>query len=349
MLSSQEIRVLITALGTSVLKEREEKEESELPKVRYHTIVIMTDADVDGSHIRTLLLTLFYRHFPHLIEQGYVYIAQPPLFRVKKGKREEYLKDENALEAYLLDLGTHDSELQAAAGECMRGEALRKLVRQQLRFDRVLDVLARQRKNPEVVAALVRDPEMGSGALGDRDALQRIIERTRARLAATAPDLEPLRFALADDAEHGGLRLIVGVRQNGSAQDTQIDGPFCAGPEFAELQRLATDLRNAGEPPFRVATGEKTSTAPTLSGAVAELLAQARKGLDVQRYKGLGEMNPDQLWQTTMNPETRTLLQVRVEDAYEADEVFSTLMGDEVEPRRRFIEDNALTVKNLDI
>ena len=352
MLSSQEIRVLITALGTSVLKEREdkeEKEEREPSKVRYHTIVIMTDADVDGSHIRTLLLTLFFRHFPDLIEQGYVYIAQPPLFRVKKGKSEQYLKDEGALDAHLLELGTRDSELRAAGGGSLRGDALRKLVRQQLRFDRVLDVVARQRRNREVVATLVRDPGLNAAALTDRTTLNGVIERARARLAATAPDLEPLHFELADDAEHGGVRLIVRVRQNGSAQETHIDSAFCAGPEFAELQRLAAELRAAGEPPFGVVVGDKVTAAPTLSAAVAELLAQARKGLDVQRYKGLGEMNPEQLWATTMNPATRTLLQVRVEDAYEADEIFSTLMGDEVEPRRRFIEDNALTVKNLDI
>jgi DNA gyrase subunit B len=349
MLSSQEIRVLITALGTNVLKEREEKEEREPSKVRYHTIIIMTDADVDGSHIRTLLLTLFYRHFPDLIEQGYVYIAQPPLFRVKKGKTEQYLKDEAALENHLLELGTRDIELRSASGAVLSADALRKVVRQQMRFDRVLDVVARQRKNREVVAALVRDPALNAAALTDRTALAGIIERARARLTATAPDLEPLHFELAEDVEHGAARVIVRVRQNGSAQETQIDSAFCASPEFAELQRLAADLRVAGEPPFRVASGDKSSAAPTLSAAVTELLAQARKGLDVQRYKGLGEMNPDQLWATTMNPDTRTLLQVRVEDAYEADEIFSTLMGDEVEPRRRFIEDNALSVKNLDI
>ncbi len=349
MLSSQEIRVLITALGTSVLKERQDKDEREPSKVRYHTIIIMTDADVDGSHIRTLLLTLFYRHFPDLIEQGYVYIAQPPLFRVKKGKAEQYLKDENALEAHLLELGTKDAALRSASGASVSGDALRKVVRQQIRFDRVLDVVARQRKSREVVAALVRDPGLSAAALADRDALAGIIARARARLTATAADLEPLQFELADDAEHGVARLIVRVRQNGSAQETHIDSAFCASPECAELQRLAADLRIAGEAPFTIVTGEKTSSAATLSAAVAELVAQARKGLDVQRYKGLGEMNPEQLWATTMNPETRTLLQVRVEDAYEADEIFSTLMGDEVEPRRRFIEDNALSVKNLDI
>jgi DNA gyrase subunit B len=352
MLSSQEIRTLITALGTNVLKERDDREdgeEREAAKVRYHTIIIMTDADVDGSHIRTLLLTLFYRHFPDLIEHGYVYIAQPPLFRVKKGKTEQYLKDESALETYLLDLSTKDSELQSASGVMLSADPLRRVVRQQLRFDRVLDVVVRQRRNRDVVAALVRDPDLAVGALADRARLDGIIERARARLTATCPDLQPLQFEVADDAEHGVARLIVRVRQNGSAQETQLDSAFLAGPEFAELQRLAVDLRKAGEPPFTIVTGGKTTTATSLSGAVAEFLSQARKGLDVQRYKGLGEMNPDQLWSTTMNPDTRTLLQVRIEDAYEADLMFSTLMGDEVEPRRRFIEDNALAVKNLDI
>jgi DNA gyrase subunit B len=351
MLSSQEIRVLITALGTNVLKEREdkEKEEREPTKVRYHTIIIMTDADVDGSHIRTLLLTLFYRHFPDLIEQGYVYIAQPPLFRVKKGKSEQYLKDEGALEGYLLDLGIKDTTLRTANGTALTGDVLRKVVRQQILFDRVLDVVARQRRNREVVAALVRDAEFNAAALADRPRLEGIIARVRDRLMVMHPDLAPLNVAIADDAEHGVARLIARVRQNGGAQETHVDSAFCASPEFGELQRLAADLRAAGEAPFEIATGEKTSSAPTLSMAVAELLTQARKGLDVQRYKGLGEMNPEQLWATTMNPDTRTLLQVRVEDAYEADEIFSTLMGDEVEPRRRFIEDNALSVKNLDI
>jgi len=346
MLSSQEIRVLITALGTGIGK----PEDKDIAKLRYHTVIVMTDADVDGSHIRTLLLTFFFRHFPELIERGHIFIAQPPLFRVKKGKTEQYLKDEGALDAYLLELGTRDTELRSANGTTIGAEALRKVIRQQMRFDRVLEVVARQRKNREVVSALVRDLSLNAAALTDRDALAGIIERARARLSATAPDLAPLHFELADDAEHGGARIIVRVRQNGSAQETHIDSAFCAGPEFAELQRLAADLRIAGEPPFTIVSGEKaTTTAASLSGAVAELLAQARKGLDVQRYKGLGEMNPEQLWATTMNPESRTLLQVRVEDAYEADEIFSTLMGDEVEPRRRFIEDNALSVKNLDI
>jgi DNA gyrase subunit B len=154
---------------------------------------------------------------------------------------------------------------------------------------------------------------------------------------------------LAADSEHGGSRVIARARLNGGRQETLIDAEFCESPEFEELQRLAGELRPMGDPPFTITAGEKISESPSLGSTVAELLARARKGVDIQRYKGLGEMNPEQLWETTMNPETRTLLQVRVEDAYEADEIFSTLMGDEVEPRRRFIEDNALSVRNLDI
>jgi DNA gyrase subunit B len=349
MLSSQEIRTLITALGTDVLRDREEKEDPEPSKVRYHTIIIMTDADVDGSHIRTLLLTLFYRHFPDLIERGYVYIAQPPLFRVKKAKMERYLKDEHALEEFLLDLGTKDVTLRASDGTAVRGEALRTLVKQQLRFAHVLDIVARQRKGREVVAGLAFEAELKPAALTDRAALAPMIDRARARMLAEAPELEPLTITTPDDSEHGGVRLVIRARQNGSAQETVITAAFLEAPEFIELQRLATQLRAAGPAPFAIVVGEKETAAPTLTAAVAEVLAVARKGLDIQRYKGLGEMNPEQLWETTMNPDTRTLLQVRVDDGVEADLMFSTLMGDEVEPRRRFIEDNAHTVRNLDI
>jgi DNA gyrase subunit B len=344
MLSSQEIRVLITALGTGI-----GKDDKDVAKLRYHTVILMTDADVDGSHIRTLLLTFFFRHFPELIEQGHTYIAQPPLFRVKKGKSEQYLKDESALEAHLLELGTRDVELRAAGGAVLSGEPLRRIVRRQIRYDRVLDIIARQRKNRDVISGFASEPEFGAAALADRARLEGLLERVRAWILAAAPELEPLRFELVDDAEHGGVRIIARARQNGSAHETHLDAAFCASPEFAELQRLAADLRQAGAPPFTITVGEKSSQATGLGAVVAELLAQARKGLDINRYKGLGEMNPEQLWETTMNPDTRTLLQVRVEDAYEADEIFSTLMGDEVEPRRRFIEDNALTVKNLDV
>ena len=349
MLSSQEIRTLITALGTSVLRDRDETTEAEPSKVRYHTIIIMTDADVDGSHIRTLLLTLFYRHFPDLIERGFVYIAQPPLFRVKKGKNEQYLKDEHALDEHLRELGTKDITLLAADGTAVRDEALRTLIQQQMHFAHVLDIIARQRKGREVIAGLAFEDALTPAALTDRAVLGLILERAQQRILAAAPELAPLNIELVEDSEHSSVRVVVRAKQNGSAQDTVIDAAFVASPEFAELQRLAKQLRVAGTAPFEIVAGEKRTGAATVEAAVADILAAARKGIDIQRYKGLGEMNPEQLWETTMNPATRTLLQVRVDDAYEADLMFSTLMGDEVEPRRKFIEDHALSVKNLDI
>jgi DNA gyrase subunit B len=345
MLSSQEIRLLITALGTGV-----GKEDKDLAKLRYHTIIVMTDADVDGSHIRTLLLTFFYRHFAELIEGGHIFIAQPPLYRVKKGKSERYLKDEAALEDHLIELGTENLQLRAAAGgPAIAGTPLKNLVKKQLRFDKVLGVVERGRRSREVVEALVRDPRMTRAALQDRALSEAIADAMKAEVEVRAPQLAPINCTLTDDPEHRGVKLVVRTRTNGSAHDTVIDAEFCLAPEFEELHRLAAELRPAGAPPFAVGDGETVVTASSLRAAVAGILVQARKGLEIQRYKGLGEMNPEQLWATTMNPETRTLLQVRVEDAYEADEIFSTLMGDEVEPRRRFIVDNALSVKNLDI
>jgi DNA gyrase subunit B len=199
-----------------------------------------------------------------------------------------------------------------------------------------------------VVAAFAEEG-ITNQVLAHRDALGPALERVRERIRSDAPHLEPVHFEVCDDPEHGGARVVVRARMNGGSQETVMDAEFCQGPEFAELRRLAAGLKAAGRGPFSIVAGEKSEPAATVAQAVASILQQARRGLDIQRYKGLGEMNPEQLWVTTMNPETRTLLQVRVEDAYEADEIFSTLMGDEVEPRRRFIEDNALSVRNLDI
>ena len=344
MLSSHEIRVLITALGTGVA--REDKDPS---KLRYHTVVIMTDADVDGSHIRTLLLTFFYRHFSELIEQGHIFIAQPPLYRVKKGKRERYLKDDGLLDTYVLDLGTHNMQLRSADDVVRGGADLKQLVMQQRRWDRVLNVAVQQGRSRDVVAVLVHDEHLSAAVLRDRTQLGEIVERAKARLATEAPHLQPVGFEVLEDAEHGGWKVIARARMNGSTQETVLNVAFCMSPEVAELQRLARDMRANGRGPFAITVGERTSAVATLGAAVSEILVLARRGLEIQRYKGLGEMNPEQLWETTMDPERRTLLQVRIEDAYEADEIFSTLMGDEVEPRRRFIDENALSVRNLDI
>jgi len=345
MISSQEIRLLVTALGTGI-----GKEDRDLNKLRYHTIIIMTDADVDGSHIRTLLLTLFYRQFQELIERGHVFIAQPPLYKVKKGKAERYLKDDAALEDHLIALGTEDVTLRAeAGGEAVTGLPLKNVVKKVLRVERILDMVQRHHKNRDVVAALVRDGRLRHDILADRGVLQSVADALVERLQQSAPDMAPLRIDITDDPEHACFKLEVRSRLNGGSQVTLIDQQFCLTPEFEELRRLVGELRALGQPPFVILEGEKTIHTQTLREAVRLVIEQARKGLDIQRYKGLGEMNPEQLWATTMNPETRTLLQVKIEDAYEADEIFSTLMGDEVEPRRKFIEDNALNVRNLDI
>jgi len=347
MLSSQEIRLLITALGIGFGKEPGDRD---ISKLRYHTIIIMTDADVDGSHIRILLLTLFYRQFNDLITRGHVYIAQPPLYRVKKGKKITYLKDDAALEDHLIETGTEDVTVRSHDGTPgFTGVPLRNSVKRVLQIERILDAVERLRKNRHVVAAILREDRMGTEALGDEGLLGEIAAAVKARIEDVAPDLFPVLAAVEEDREHACFRLVVHTTANGNQEKTVIDTGFVASPEFVELRRLAGELRALGKPPYVFEEGETKTTLKTLREAVAQIVVGARKGLDIQRYKGLGEMNPEQLWETTMDPEKRTLLQVKIEDAIESDLIFSTLMGDEVEPRRKFIQENALNVRNLDI
>jgi DNA gyrase subunit B len=344
MLSSQELRLLITALGMGV-----GKDDKDIQKLRYHTLVIMTDADVDGSHIRTLLLTFFYRQYPELIEGGHVLIAQPPLYKVKKGKNEQYLKDEGSLEDYLIQLGSEQATVVGTGSTVpLAGAALANVLRRFARLDRVLSVVERSRRNREVVLIAAREERLGPEAFRDADLLAQIAGHLREALAQR-DDLQPADVSIAEPVP-GELPVIaVETRNGGGREKTLFSLEFCASPEFEEVRRLAIDLADAGRPPFNVVSGSDRIEMPTLPAAVRHVMANARKGLEIQRYKGLGEMNPDQLWATTMNPETRTLLQVRVEDMPEAEQIFSTLMGDAVEPRRTFIEQHALSVKNLDI
>ncbi len=343
MLSSQEIRVLILALGVGI-----GAEEKDLAKLRYHRIVIMTDADVDGSHIRTLLLTFFYRQYREIIEGGHLYIAQPPLYQVKRSKKERYLKDEAALEDFLIEIGTEHWELLAGGAPAgLRGPLLGELVRKVNRFARILSAEERKRKNRRLVEAVAWTEEFQAETLRSEEALDGVLGLVNRRLKAIGA--EPMVYELGPDAEHGGYRVIAAAGTNGNATRSSVDTEFLLSPEFEELRRLARELKPAGDPPFRLRSGDREETAMTLAEAISKLMSQARTGLEVKRFKGLGEMNPDQLWKTTMDPEARVLLQVRIEDAYEADEIFSTLMGDEVEPRRRFIEERALDVRNLDI
>jgi DNA gyrase subunit B len=344
MLSSQEIRLMIMALGTGV------KEDYDEAKLRYHSIIIMTDADVDGSHIRTLLLTFFYRQMPQLVEKGHLFIAQPPLFKIKKGKQERYLKDEAMLEDYLIELGTESIRLRASEnGNGLVGQPLQGYIKKIARWEKLMILIGKKRKNRTVVEALLMEDGFGEEALKDRNALESIEGRLATYVSLTAPEQAPLSCLLEEDAEHNCYKLIVSTRANGTGYQTTIDREFLTSPEYREIKKLFAELSVIGLPPYVMEDGDNKTPLKSLTEILAYVMEGGKKGQYIQRYKGLGEMNPEQLWATTMNPETRMLLQVRIEDAVEADEIFSTLMGDEVEPRRKFIEEHALTVKNLDI
>ena len=344
MLSSLEIRLMITALGTGV------KEDYDEAKLRYHSIIIMTDADVDGSHIRTLLLTFFYRQMPQLVEKGHLFIAQPPLYKIKKGKQERYLKDEAMLEDHLIELGTESIRLRASQnGNGLVGQPLQGYIKKIARWEKLMILIGKKKKNRTVVEALLLEDGFGDETLKDRNALQSLEGRLATYVNLAAPEQAPLSCLLEEDAEHNCYKLVVSTRANGSGYQTAIDREFLASPEYREIKKLFADLSGIGLPPYLVEEGDNKTPLRSLTEVLAYVMEGGKKGQYIQRYKGLGEMNPEQLWETTMNPETRVLLQVRIEDAVEADEIFSTLMGDEVEPRRKFIEEHALTVKNLDI
>jgi DNA gyrase subunit B len=344
MLSSQEIRLMIMALGTGV------KEDYDEAKLRYHSIIIMTDADVDGSHIRTLLLTFFYRQMPQLVENGHLFIAQPPLYKIKKGKQERYLKDEAMLEDHLIELGTESIRLRASQnGNGLVGQPLQGYIKKIARWEKFMILIGKKKKNRTVVEALLLEDGFGEETLKDKNALQSIEGRLASYVSLTAPEQAPLSCLLEEDAEHNCYKLVVSTRANGTGYQTVIDREFLASPEYREIKKLFADLSGIGLPPYTVEEGDSKTPLKSLTEILTYVMEGGKKGQYIQRYKGLGEMNPEQLWETTMNPETRVLLQVRIEDAVEADEIFSTLMGDEVEPRRKFIEEHALTVKNLDI
>ncbi len=344
MLSSQEIRLIITALGAGV------REEYDPAKLRYHSIIIMTDADVDGSHIRTLLLTFFYRQMPDLVEKGHLFIAQPPLYKVKRGKQERYIKDETTLEDYLVEIGTENVRVRPVNdGNGLTGQPLQAFIKKVLRWEKLMALAGRKRKSRAIIEALLLEEGLSELTLKDADALRRLQLQLASYINLVVPEQAPLSCALEEDPEHGCFKLICSTRSNGTGLKTIIDHDFLTSAEYKELKRLFADLASAGYPPYSVENGEQKTKVRSLGELLDSVLDAGKKGQYIQRYKGLGEMNPEQLWETTMNPESRVLLQVRVEDAYEADGIFSTLMGDEVEPRREFIQEYALTVKNLDI
>jgi DNA gyrase subunit B len=343
MLSSQEIVTLITALGCGVEKEKE------IEKIRYHRVIIMTDADVDGSHIRTLLLTFFYRHFPEIVERGYLYIAQPPLYRVKRGKKELYLKNEQAMEEYLLESATENLMLRpSSGGDPVSGDKIRQLARQAGRYKRILRALDRK-LDARVVDAVVKAGRLQKTDLRDQAVVMKVIARLVAHFDKYAPELSESVPKIAPDSEHGGFKIEFQPRPGGVRKQTKIDFQIMDSPEYADLAALHEELSVLGPPPYALDAGGDTVEFQRIEELADKVHDLGKKGLAIQRYKGLGEMNPEQLWETTMDPTRRTLLQVRVEDAFEADRLFSTLMGDLVEPRRDFIAQNALNVRNLDV
>src|SRR5713226_8027482 len=344
MISSQEIRLVITALGTGV------KEDYDAAKLRYHSIIIMTDADVDGSHIRTLLLTFFYRQMPDLVEKGHLFIAQPPLYKAKRGKQERYLKDEAILEDYLVEIGTENIRVRSTNdGNRLTGQPLQAFIKKVLRWEKLMAIAARKKRSRAILEAILLEDDFSEETLKDQKTLKKLQAQLASYINLVAPEQSPLSCAIEEDPEHDCFKLVCATRSNGAGLQTVIDHDFLTSVEYKEIKRLFSELAGAGLPPYSVENGEQKAKVRSLGELLDHILEGGKKGQYIQRYKGLGEMNPEQLWETTMNPETRVLLQVRVEDAVEADRIFSTLMGDEVEPRREFIQEYALTVKNLDI
>ena len=336
MLSSQEIGTLITALGTGI-----GRDEFDIGKLRYHKVVIMTDADVDGAHIRTLLLTFFFRQMPQLIEGGYLYIAQPPLYKVARGKSEVYLKDQAALDDYLIEMGTEGAILRLTDGTEIAGNDLARVIEGARQFRRVLDAFPTHYPRPILEQAALA----GAFDPGRADAdLQLVADTVAKRLNLIAPEFE--RGWQGRITQDHGIRLSRILR--GVEELRTLDGAVLRSGEARKLSQIAGQYRDIYRDPARLVRKDREQAIHGPIDLLKSILAEGEKGLSLQRYKGLGEMNPDQLWETTLDPEARTLLQVKVDDLAEADDIFSKLMGDVVEPRRDFIQQNALSVENLD-
>ncbi|HMK60521.1 MAG TPA: DNA topoisomerase (ATP-hydrolyzing) subunit B [Dissulfurispiraceae bacterium] len=333
MLTSEEIKTLITALGTSI-----GTEDFDISKARYHKIVIMTDADVDGAHIRTLLLTFFYRQMPEIIEKGYLFIAQPPLFRVKKGKTEKYIQNEAELLKILFELAAEDLTALAVSGE-LGGKSLIPLLKKLSSYRKFMDWFEKRRRAPEIIEALL-SWNIGKDATKSQAETAQLLEQISRRF----PDAKPGEIVF--DEEHDAYSFEV-RKQNGRVN---ISFNLLTSPEYKEAANLYREIAAIlGETPYKLRTKDETIEVASTKELLSIVTESAKKGLTIQRYKGLGEMNPQQLWETTMDPDKRTLLQVTIEDSVGADEIFSVLMGDQVEPRKAFIQNHALEARNIDI
>ena len=332
MLGSEEIKILITALGTSI-----GPDDFNIAKIRYHKVILMTDADVDGAHIRTLLLTFFYRQMPQVIEKGYLYIAQPPLFKVKKGRTEKYIQNESEMLNMLFELAADEVELPVK-GQPMKGKALISHLKRLYKFERLMEWFERRRKAPDILLFVLQSG-MNKDTLKDRNKVEEILNALKEKDQSVAIG----EIQLDEEHQTFGVEL---RRQN---YKISLDTNFITSPEFRELENFFSIIKDLGTVPYKVQTKDGVKETVKSKELLEFILATAKKGLSIQRYKGLGEMNPQQLWETTMEPDKRTLLQVTVQDSVAADDIFTVLMGDQVEPRKEFITTHAFEARNIDI
>ncbi len=347
ILSHSEIRALITALGTGI-----GQNDFDVSKLRYDRVILLCDADVDGSHIRTLLLTFFYRQMPDLIDRGHIYIAQPPLFKVKKGKNEQYMLDEKALSRFLMRKATENVTVTVkATGADFKGAELRKMLEKLAELDTYLDKLGRYLMHDRNLVDVIIDGFAGpKGAMKSKEGLklhqvfekERFLEQIITAISGLGYEAE-----IGEDEEHGTFEIIIAKARGGDR--VRVNWELATHVEFQKAVQFYGELHDLSQPPFVVSENGSQTVLGSRPLLLEHVMTAAKKDITIQRYKGLGEMNPEQLWQTTLNPEHRTILKVQVNDAVETDEIFTVLMGDQVEPRRKFIEDNALDVRNLDI
>jgi len=344
MLSSAEVGTLITALGCSI-----GRDEYNPDKTRYHKIIIMTDADVDGSHIRTLLLTFFYRQMPELLERGYIYIAQPPLYKIKRGKQEQYLKDEEALESYLARIALDEASFYPSESAApITGAELNALLEKSRTSKALIKKLAK-RYDEKLIQAIANVDEVKKAQMHDVSAMQNWLDELKTTIDLSKDNGCQYKFQLVTDDEKQIFIPVVSVRRHGEEINYELKPYFFELPEYQQLKQLNKEFTDLVRTVSYIEKNEKKQAVASFEQAIDWLFQEARRGQTIQRYKGLGEMNPGQLWETTMDPTTRRMLKVTIEDAIAADQLFTTLMGDEVEPRRNFIEKFALEVVNLDI
>ncbi len=349
MLAFEEIRIMITALGCGI-----GNEDFSLEDLRYHKVIIMTDADVDGSHIRTLLLTFYFRQMPQLIEKGHLYIAQPPLYRIKRGKAEFYLHDEKSFEAFIINGGSSGAVLKGKNGKLqLQGHELEKFLKELSDAVRIIEVFETGYFEKQILAAFASQPKFSKDTLTNKAELEKVVAKVDSWLKERVSGIDKTVVRYEEDKEHSGNSVIFSVVKDAETFSCVINFKRVTAEDFSQLQSILSKAESIGEPPFEVLAEEgKKSLDKVCKNLfdVREVINERGKaGLAITRFKGLGEMNPEQLWETTLDPKKRTLLQVRVEDAIAADSLFTLLMGDAVEPRREFIEENALKVRNLDI